>query len=161
MLHFDPMTPESTPSPRPEKKAKKPLPAGAIKLSKGTLPGWIVYAVELQPFAELPIGKQRELQELNPQAKEKARVFYVGQSRHEAVDRYQNHRAGFNASAWVKRFGVRLIVLDRWVPALRGVRAQVVKDIFLIAQRNKGEPTARERRVTELLRSEGFFVYSK
>ncbi|NBR43088.1 MAG: hypothetical protein EBU04_09640 [Verrucomicrobia bacterium] len=143
MLHSDPMTPESTPSPRPEKKVKKPLPVGAIKLSK------------------LPIGKQRELQELNPQAKEKARVFYVGQSRHEAVDRYQNHRAGFNASAWVKRFGVRLIVLDRWVPELRGVRLQVVKEIFLISQRNKGEPTARERRVTELLRSEGFFVYSK
>ena len=61
----------------------------------------------------------------------------------------------------MKRFGVRLIVLDRWVPELRGVRAQVVKDIFLIAQRNKYEPTARERRVTELLRGEGFFVYSK
>jgi hypothetical protein len=41
------------------------------------------------------------------------------------------------------------------------VRAQVVKEIFLLAQRNKGEPTARERQVTELLRGEGFFAYSK
>ena len=155
------VTTESKSSSSPEKKTQKPLPPGAIKLSKTTPPGWIVYAVELQPFGKLPIGKQRQLLELNPQAKNKARVFYVGQSRHEAVDRYQNHLSGFNASAWVKNFGSKLIVLDKWKPELRGVRLNVLKSIFQLAQRDKSEPNTRESQVAELLRAEGFHVYSK
>ena len=38
--------------------------------------------------AKPPIGKQRKLRELNAEAKDKARVFYVGQPQHAATDWY-------------------------------------------------------------------------
>ena len=125
------------------------------------LPGTIVYAVWLQPFGKLPESWQKELVETHPKARKKAPVIYVGQTRLTAQQRFENHLNGHKASSAVRRHGRQLIVLDEWKPAFPfHVPDGLAKAAFFLARRSKGNPTAREAAVAELLRDAGFFVYS-
>ena len=125
------------------------------------LPGTIVYAVRLEPFGKLPESWQKELVKTHPKARKKAPVIYVGQSRLEAQERYENHRNGHKASPAVRRYGKQLIVLDKWEPGFPfPVPDGLAKAAYFLARRSQGNPTAREAAVAELLRDAGFFVYS-
>ena len=125
------------------------------------LPGTIVYAVLLVPFGKLPESRQRKLIANHPLARKKAPVFYVGQSRLEAKDRYANHLSGHRSSRVVERYGRKLVVLDKWKPVFPvAISPKVVNAIYLKAQRKKGDAKAREAAVADLLRQAGFYVIS-
>ena len=125
------------------------------------LPGTIVYAVLLVPFGKLPESKQRKLIADHPLAQKKAPVFYVGQSRLEAKDRYANHLSGHRSSRVVERYGRKLVVLDKWKPVFPvTVTPALVKEIYFKARRSRGNPTKREAAVADLLRQAGFYVIS-
>lgn len=123
--------------------------------------GTIVYAVLLESFGKLPASWQKRLIETHPDARRKAPVLYVGQTRLDAEARYANHRNGHKASSAVRRFGKQLIVLDQWKPAFPfAISPRLVNAIYLLARRSNGKPTAREAAVASLLRDAGFFVHS-
>ena len=103
------------------------------------LKGSILYVVRLDAFGRLPKSRQAKLDELNPLARKKAPVFYVGQTRLAAWKRYENHLKGYRASRWVKNHGQQLIKVDEW---------------------NNGDPEKREKALAELLRTQGFYVIS-
>jgi hypothetical protein len=133
----------------------------AHKRPSKDLPGTIVYAVLLVPFGKLPESKQRKQIAAHPLARKKAPVFYVGQSRLEAEDRYANHLAGYKSSRVVEKYGRKLVVLDKWKPVFPvAISPKVVNAIYLKAQRNKGDAKAREAAVATLLRQAGFYVIS-
>jgi hypothetical protein len=125
------------------------------------LTGSIVYAIWLQPFGKLPASLQKELIATHGLAKKKAPVIYVGQTRLEAEDRYANHLAGYKGSRTVKKHHRQLIVLDKWKPAFPfAISPDLVKAIYFLARRSKGNPTDREAAVATLLRQAGFYVHS-
>ena len=125
------------------------------------LRGSILYVVRLDYFGKLPKSRQEKLIELNPLARKRAPVFYVGQTRLEAWKRYENHLKGYRASRWVKNHGQQLIKADQWKPAF-GVALPVaaIRAAWGLARRSNGEPGKREAALTELLRSHGYYVIS-
>jgi hypothetical protein len=125
------------------------------------LPGSILYVVRLDYFGKLPKSRQEKLVELNPLAKKRAPVFYVGQTRLEAWKRYENHLKGYRASRWVEKYGQQLIKVDAWKPDF-GVPLPeaAIRAAWGLARRSNGEPGKREAALTELLRSHGYYVIS-
>jgi hypothetical protein len=125
------------------------------------LKGSILYVVRLDAFGRLPKSRQAKLVELNPLARKKAPVFYVGQTRLAAWKRYENHLKGYRASRWVKNHGQQLIKVDEWKPDFGVVLPEAaIRAAWGLARRNKGEPGKREKALTELLRSHGYYVIS-
>jgi hypothetical protein len=125
------------------------------------LPGSILYVVRLDYFGKLPKSRQAKLVELNPLAKKRAPVFYVGQTRLAAWKRYENHLKGYRASRWVKNHGHQLIKVDEWKPDFGvALSADAIKAAWSLARRNNGDPEKREKALTELLRAQGFYVIS-
>ena len=125
------------------------------------LVGSILYVVRLDYFGKLPKSKQAKLIELNPLARKKAPVFYVGQTRLEAWKRYENHLQGYRASRWVEKHGKRLITVDTWKPDFGvALPESAVRAAFDLARRNRGEPGKREKALVELLRAHGYYVIS-
>jgi hypothetical protein len=125
------------------------------------LPGSILYVVRLDYFGKLPKSRQEKLIELNPLARKRAPVFYVGQTRLAAWKRYENHLKGYRASRWVKNHGHQLIKVDEWKPDFGvALPEAAIRAAWGLARRNKGEPGKREKALTELLRSHGYYVIS-
>ena len=125
------------------------------------LKGTIVYAVLLERFSKLPLSWQQKLRKSNPEADAKAPVVYVGQTRLEADKRYENHLSGHRSSSVVRRFGKKLIVLDKWKPVLpTKASMKVAKAVYFLARRSRGKPETREAAVAALLRGAGLYVHS-
>jgi len=126
-----------------------------------TLRGTILYVVRLDYFGALPASKQAKLDELNPLARKKAPVFYVGQTRLPAWKRYENHLKGYRSSRWVEKHGQRLIKADEWKPDFGvALSDDTIKAAWRLARRSNGDPGKREKALTELLRAQGFYVIS-
>jgi hypothetical protein len=125
------------------------------------LRGTILYVVRLDYFGKLPKSKQAKLAELNPLARTKAPVFYVGQTRLEAWKRYENHLKGYRSSRWVESHGQRLIKADAWKPDFGVALSEAtIREAWRLARRGNGEPGKREKALTALLRAQGFYVIS-
>ena len=126
-----------------------------------TLRGTILYVVRLDYFGSFSAAKQAKLDELNPLARKKAPVFYVGQTRLPAWKRYENHLQGYRSSRWVEKHGQQLIKVDEWKPDFGvAVSADTIKAAWRLARRSNGDPGKREKALTELLRAQGFYVIS-
>jgi hypothetical protein len=112
-------------------------------------------------FSKLPLSWQQKLRKSNPEADAKAPVVYVGQTRLEADKRYENHLNGHKSSSVVRRFGKKLIVLDKWKPVLpTKASMKVAKAVYFLARRSRGKPETREAAVAALLREAGLYVHS-
>ncbi len=125
------------------------------------LGGTILYVVRLDYFGKLAKRDQERLVELNPLASKKAPVFYVGQTSLRATERYENHRNGYKASRWVRKYGQKLIKVDEWKPDFGvALSEKAIRAAWQLARRSNGEPLEREQALAELLRAEGLFVIS-
>ena len=125
------------------------------------LGGTILYVVRLGYFGKLAKRDQERLVELNPLASKKAPGFYVGQTSLQATERYENHRNGYKASRWVRKYGQKLIKVDEWKPDFGvALSEKAIRAAWQLARRSNGEPLEREQALAELLRTEGFFVIS-
>ena len=125
------------------------------------LSGAILYAVPLEYFGKLTKGDQDKLIELNPSAGKKAPIFYVGQTSLLAHQRYENHRNGYKASRWVRKYGQHLIEVDRWKPDFGvALPEKTIRAAYELARRSNEDPAAREKALTELLRGQGYFAIS-
>jgi predicted GIY-YIG superfamily endonuclease len=64
-----------------------------------------VYVVLLDPA----IAKLRKVRLINPDRDPKKACLYVGMTGLAPEERFANHQAGVKSSAYVKRFGIRLL----------------------------------------------------
>lgn len=121
----------------------------------------ILYAVRLDYFGKFSKRDQARLVELNPSAKKKAPVFYVGQTALLAWERYENHRNGYKDSRWVRKYGQHLIAVDEWKPDFGvALPKKTIKAAWELARRSDADPIEREKALTELLRAQGYYVIS-
>lgn len=125
------------------------------------LGGAILYAVRLDYFGKLTRADQERLVALNPSAGKKAPIFYVGQTSLLAQQRYENHRNGYKASRWVKKYGQHLIEVDKWKPDFGvALPEKTIRAAYELARRSKEDPAEREKALTELLREQRYFAIS-
>lgn len=123
--------------------------------------GTILYVVRLDYFGKLSKSQQAKLTALNPLARKKAPVFYVGQTRLPAWKRYENHLKGYKSSRWVEKHGQHLIKADEWKPDFGvALSADTIKAAWSLARWGEGDPGKREKALTELLRAQGYYVIS-
>ena len=106
-----------------------------------TPPHHRVYVIELAPQALA----SRRMQVANPDHRPDRPALYVGQTGHTPEERFQKHRSGVKANAFVRDHGVRLRPdLYEHLPAFPWLRSLV-----------------EEKRLAEALRAQGYAVWSR
>ena len=125
-------------------------------------PGSIVYAVLLVGLDGFKPGDRKAVQEKNPQAVTKLKVYYVGQTSRPFEARYQQHLEGIKAGhGWIRKYKVRPVRLDEGEADFgRGVPPAIRKQIARLSRRQLSDPKIREAKVASLLRKVGFAVIS-
>ncbi|MBN2602656.1 MAG: GIY-YIG nuclease family protein [Candidatus Thermoplasmatota archaeon] len=64
-----------------------------------------VYVIEL----DKEVLKSKKFRERNPLLNPRRACFYVGQTTHDPVTRFNQHKQGYKANSFVKRHGIRLV----------------------------------------------------
>ncbi len=100
-----------------------------------------VYVIKLDK--EVLISKK--FREKNPHINPKLACYYVGQTTHDPDTRFKQHKAGYKANRFVKRYGLKLI-------------PRKFKKYNPIQKRKEAEQI--ERLLTEKLRKKGHGVWS-
>lgn len=100
-----------------------------------------VYVIEL----DKEVLKSRKFRKSNPYMNPKRVCYYVGQTNHNPNIRFKQHKNGYKANRFVKKYGVRL-------------RPRKYKKYNPIETR--GEAENIEQRLAEKLRRKGHGVWS-
>ena len=64
-----------------------------------------VYVIKL----DKEVLKSKKFREKNPHLNPRRACFYVGQTTHDPVTRFNQHKQGYKANSFVKRYGIRLV----------------------------------------------------
>ena len=133
-----------------------------IEDRKNEAPGSIVYAVLLVGLDGFKPGDRKSVQEKNPQAITKLKVYYVGQTSRPFEARYQQHLNGIKAGhGWIRKYKSRPVRLDEGEADFgRGVPPAIRRQIARLSRRQLRDPKVREANVARLLREAGFAVIS-
>ena len=100
-----------------------------------------VYVIKL----DKEVLKSKKFRERNPNLNSRRACFYVGQTSHDPDTRFMQHKKGYKANGFVKRYGIRLV----W---------RKFKKYNPIEKREEAEKI--ERWLTEKLRKKGHGVWS-
>lgn len=100
-----------------------------------------VYVIEL----DKAVLTSKKFRENNPRLNPRRRCYYVGQTSHDPMVRFQQHKAGYKANRFVKQYGIRLI-------------PRKFKKYNPIIKRKEAEQ--REQWLAEKLRRKGHGVWS-
>ncbi|UCD13386.1 MAG: GIY-YIG nuclease family protein [Thermoplasmatales archaeon] len=100
-----------------------------------------VYVIEL----DKEVLKSKKFRNRNPHLNLRRSCYYVGQTTHDPVSRFKQHKEGYKANRFAKRYGIRLAwrKFQKYNP---------------IESREEAE--AIERQLTERLRKKGHGVWS-
>ena len=66
---------------------------------------YYLYVIELNK----EVGKSIKFRKQNPKYLFGNRCFYVGQSAHKPVIRFRQHKDGYKANSFTKKYGIRLV----------------------------------------------------
>ena len=100
-----------------------------------------VYVIKL----DKEVLKSKKFRERNPHLNPRRSCFYVGQTTHDPVTRFKQHKQGYKANSYVKRYGIRLV----WRKFQRYNPIETRKDAEQV-----------ERWLTNKLRKKGHGVWS-
>ena len=100
-----------------------------------------VYVIELDK--EVLISKK--FRERNPHLNPRKACFYVGQTTHDPETRFKQHKTGYKANRFVKKYGLKLV-------------PQIFKKFNPIPKRKNAEFI--EKWIAEKLREKGHGVWS-
>jgi len=64
-----------------------------------------VYVIKL----DKEVLKSKKFRERNPHLNPRRACFYVGQTTHDPATRFKQHKQGYKANSFVKRYGIRLV----------------------------------------------------
>jgi len=100
-----------------------------------------IYVIKL----DKEVLKSKKFRERNPHLNPRRPCFYVGQTTYDPVTRFKQHKQGYKANNYVKRFGIRLV----WRKFQRYNPIETRKDAEQV-----------ERWLTNKLRKKGHGVWS-
>ena len=64
-----------------------------------------VYVIKL----DKEVLKSKKFRERNPNINPRKSCFYVGQTTHDPLTRFNQHKIGYKANSFVKRYGAKLV----------------------------------------------------
>ena len=100
-----------------------------------------VYVIEL----DKEVMKSKKFRERNPNMNPRRACYYVGQTSHDPITRFKQHKNGYKANSFVKKYGIRL-------------KPRKFKKYNPIGTREEAEKI--EQQLTNRLRSKGHGVWS-
>lgn len=100
-----------------------------------------VYVIEL----DKEVIRSRKFRKRNPRMNPKHACYYVGQTNHDPNIRFKQHKAGYKANQFVKKYGLRL-------------KPRKFKKYNPIETRREAEEI--EQKLAEKLRTKGHGVWS-
>ena len=95
-----------------------------------------VYVIKL----DKEVLKSKKFRERNPHLNPRRSCFYVGQTTHDPVTRFKQHKQGYKANSYVKRYGIRLVwrKFQRYNPIETRKEAEQVERWLTNKLRKKG-----------------------
>jgi hypothetical protein len=102
---------------------------------RGKMP-YYVYVIELNS----DVLKSKKFRLKNPNFKLKKPCVYVGQSFHEPITRFNQHKQGYKSNGFVKRYGTRLLpkLYRKYNPIESRKNAEAIEEKLTIKLRSKG-----------------------
>ena len=84
-----------------------------------------VYVIELDK--EVLIS--RKFREKNPHMNSRLECFYFGQTTHDPVTRFKQHKAGYKANRFAKKYGLRLVpkIFSHFNPIDKRIEAEKIE----------------------------------
>jgi len=98
--------------------------------------GYNVYVIKLDK--EVMISKK--FREKNPHMNTKLACYYIGQTIHDPETRFKQHKAGYKANRFVKKYGLKLIPrkFEKYNPIKKRVEAEQIERWLANKLRKKG-----------------------
>ena len=95
-----------------------------------------VYVIEL----DREVLNSKKFREKNPHMKKRKSCYYVGQTTHDPETRFSQHKAGYKANRFVKKYGLRLVhkKYQKYNPIKKRVEAEAVEKWLTKRLRKKG-----------------------
>ncbi|MBU0498342.1 MAG: GIY-YIG nuclease family protein [Candidatus Thermoplasmatota archaeon] len=95
-----------------------------------------VYVIELDKEVLL----SKKFREKNPRMKTRLACYYVGQTSHDPETRFEQHKAGYKANRFVKRYGMRLVPrkFRKYNPIEKREDAEILEQWLARKLRKKG-----------------------
>lgn len=95
-----------------------------------------VYVIEL----DKEVLTSKKFREKNPYMNPRKTCYYVGQTSHDPIVRFQQHKAGYKANRFVKKYGLRLIPrkYKKYNPIEKRKEAELIEQWLAQKLRKKG-----------------------
>jgi predicted GIY-YIG superfamily endonuclease len=95
-----------------------------------------VYVIELDKAVLI----SKKFREKNPTLKPRLACYYVGQTMHDPETRFEQHKAGYKANRFVKKYGLRLVPrkFRKYNPIVKRKDAEIVEQWLAEKLRKKG-----------------------
>ena len=95
-----------------------------------------VYVIEL----DKAVIHSRKFREHNPHMNPRRACYYVGQTTHDPMCRFHQHKAGYKANRFVKKYGLRLEprIFSKFNPITKRKEAEKIEQWIALKLREKG-----------------------
>ena len=98
-----------------------------------------VYVIKL----DKEVIKSKKFREKNPNMKPKLACYYVGQTSHDPITRFKQHKAGYKSNNFAKRYGKNLVwrIFKKYNPIETREKAEYIETKLTEKLRKKGHGT--------------------
>jgi len=95
-----------------------------------------VYVIELDG----EVLSSKKFRERNPHMNPRLACYYVGQTSHDPIIRFQQHKSGYKANRLVKKYGIRLEprIFSKFNPIAKREEAERIEQWIAVKLREKG-----------------------
>ena len=97
---------------------------------------YFVYVIEL----DKKVLNSRKFRLKNPNMNRRPSCFYVGQSANDPVIRFKQHKKGYKANRYAKKYGIRLVpeIYKKFNPIKKRKEAEFLEQWIALKLREKG-----------------------
>lgn len=97
---------------------------------------YFAYVIEL----DKEVLKSKKFLRKNPEINPKKRCFYVGQSAHEPIIRFKQHKDGYKSNSYARKYGLwlRPRIYNRFNPIETRKEAEIIEKWLTERLRKKG-----------------------
>ncbi len=95
-----------------------------------------VYVIKL----DKEVLKSKKFRERNPHLNPRRPCFYIGQTTHDPVTRFKQHKQGYKANRFAKKYGLRLEprIFSKFNPIAKREEAEKIEQWIAEKLREKG-----------------------
>jgi len=98
-----------------------------------------VYIIKLKK----EVIKSKKFRDKNPYMNPKRTCYYIGQTAHDPITRFEQHKAGYKSNNFVKKYGTNLAwrLFKKYNPIKTREKAEYIEKLLTEKLRKKGHGT--------------------